>query len=84
MSMHTAPRGGQKSKLKIRGFGIKPIYYILITMFQPKKLDIVGFGAQNISICNGGFYPFAQINGIFLCKTLIFRWASQAYSFRLL
>ena len=71
--MHTAPRGGQKSKLKIPDLGIKPLYYILIIMFEPKKLDIDGFGAENISIYKGGFHPFAQINGNLLCKTLIFR-----------
>ena len=32
-------------------------------MFQPKKLHIDGFWAENVSLDKGGFHPIAQTNG---------------------
>ena len=54
--VHTAPRGGQKSKFENSIFGLKPSYLMLTIMFEPKNIDTSTFRAQNLTMSNGGFH----------------------------
>ena len=54
-TMHTAPRGVQKSKFKNGVFGLKPSYLILTTIFEPKNFNTSTFGAQKRSMFKGTF-----------------------------
>ena len=55
VTVHTAPRGVQKSKFKNAVFGLKPSYLFLTTMFEPKNWNTSTFGAQNLSMSESSF-----------------------------
>ena len=55
-TVHTAPRGVQKSKFKNAVFGLKPSYLILTTMFEPKNVDTSTFRPQKLMMSSSYFH----------------------------
>ena len=55
--VHTAPKGGQKSKIQNAVFDLIPSYLMLTIMFEPKNMDTSFFRAQNLTMSRGGFHP---------------------------
>ena len=54
--LHTAPRGVQKSKFKNAAFGLKPSYWMLTIIFEPKNVDTSTSRPQKLTMSKRGFH----------------------------
>ena len=70
--MHTAPKGGQKSKIQNAIFGLIPSHLMLTIMFEPKNMDTSTFRAQNLTMSMGGFPLDVYKTENLLCKMPFF------------
>ena len=77
--MHTAPRGGQKSKFENAVFGLKLSYWILTIMFEPKNVDTSTSRPQKLTISKRGFHLDFWNMANLLCKLMVLRNPKSAF-----
>ena len=80
ITLHTAPKGGQKSKFENPFFVLKPSYLTLTIMFEPKNMDTSNFRLKNWTCLRGGWGVDLWNMANLLCKLMVLRNPKSAFS----